>query len=119
LGDDEERVIGPALKVARAGGVRCEGPFAADGLFARVGRMPYDAVLAMYHDQGLGVVKALDFERTVNVTLGLPLPRTSPDHGVAYDIAGKGLASEKPLVAALLKAAELAHVRRRTRPRRQ
>jgi 4-hydroxythreonine-4-phosphate dehydrogenase len=85
--------------------VRCEGPFGADGLLAN--SAGYDAVLAMYHDQGLVAAKALDFGQTVNVTLGLPLPRTSPDHGVAYDIAGKGKASAEPMVFALLKAVEL------------
>ena len=80
--------------------------------------MPFDAVLVMYHDQGLVVAKALDFDRTVNVTLGLPLPRTSPDHGVAYALAGTGQASPLPMVAALLKAAELAAPRRGQKPSR-
>jgi 4-hydroxythreonine-4-phosphate dehydrogenase len=108
LGREEIRAIQPAIRLARRAGVNCEGPFAADGLFARVGRLPYDAVLAMYHDQGLVAAKALDFARTVNVTLGLPIPRTSPDHGVAYDLAGTGRASVEPLAAALLEAAALA-----------
>jgi 4-hydroxythreonine-4-phosphate dehydrogenase len=107
LGREELDVIGPAIADARAAGVDCKGPFAADGLFAQVGRMPFDAVLAMFHDQGLVAAKALDFARTVNVTLGLPLPRTSPDHGVAYDIAGKGKADPLPMIEALLKAASL------------
>jgi 4-hydroxythreonine-4-phosphate dehydrogenase len=108
LGREDVEVIRPAVEQARALGFRVEGPLAADGLFARVSRLPYDAVLAMFHDQGLVAVKALDFERTVNVTLGLPVPRTSPDHGVAYDIAGSGRASARPMIAALLEAAELA-----------
>lgn len=110
LGREEVAVIAPAVRQARDRGVRCEGPFAADGLFARAARagFPYDAVLAMFHDQGLVAAKALDFERTVNVTLGLPVPRTSPDHGVAYDIAGKGVADDAPMAAALLEAARLA-----------
>ena len=91
----------------------CEGPFAADGLFAQANRKRFDVALAMFHDQGLVATKALDFERTVNVTLGLPVPRTSPDHGVAYSLAGKGKASSKPMVQALLKAAELARAQRR------
>ena len=111
LGTEEVRVIVPAIRDARAEGIRCEGPFAADGLFAKAQKMPFDVVLAMFHDQGLVAAKALDFELTVNVTLGLPVPRTSPDHGVAYDIAGKGVASAEPMVACLLKAAALARGR--------
>nr|WP_217911808.1 4-hydroxythreonine-4-phosphate dehydrogenase PdxA [Myxococcus sp. AM011] len=110
LGREEVEVIGPAIRKARAARVDAHGPIAADGLFARpdeVGKQ-YDAVLAMYHDQGLIPAKALDFERTVNVTLGLPVPRTSPDHGTAYAIAGKGQASCVPMAEALLKAAQLA-----------
>ncbi|HYV48940.1 MAG TPA: 4-hydroxythreonine-4-phosphate dehydrogenase PdxA [Myxococcaceae bacterium] len=111
LGLEDRAVIAPAMRDAARRGVKCEGPFAADGLFAsllRAKKPRFDAVLAMFHDQGLVVVKALDFERTVNVTLGLPLPRTSPDHGVAYDLAGKGRANPEPMASALLKAAELA-----------
>jgi 4-hydroxythreonine-4-phosphate dehydrogenase len=111
LGREEVTVIGPAIRRARAAGIRCEGPFAADGLFSLSRDMPYDVVLAMFHDQGLVVTKALDFERTVNVTLGLPIPRTSPDHGVAYRLAGRGQASAEPMIHALLKAAELAVAR--------
>jgi 4-hydroxythreonine-4-phosphate dehydrogenase len=108
LGDEEVRTIAPAIALARRRGVDCTGPWPADGLFARPDRMPADVVLAMYHDQALVVAKALDFDRTVNVTLGLPVPRTSPDHGVAYPLAGKGKASPEPMIAALLKAAQLA-----------
>ncbi|HZN95940.1 MAG TPA: 4-hydroxythreonine-4-phosphate dehydrogenase PdxA [Myxococcales bacterium] len=114
LGREDGAVIAPAMRDAARRGVQCEGPFAADGLFAsllRARRSRFDAVLAMFHDQGLVVVKALDFEHTVNVTLGLPLPRTSPDHGVAYDIAGKGRADAEPMISALLKAADLARAR--------
>ena len=107
LGREEVEVITPAIRRARRLRVDAHGPLAADGLFARVDDFPYDVVLAMYHDQGLIPAKALDFERTVNVTLGLPVPRTSPDHGTAYDIAGKGQASSVPMVEALLKAAQL------------
>ena len=113
LGNEEVRTIAPAVALARRRGVDCTGPWPADGLFARPDQMPADVVLAMYHDQALVVAKALDFERTVNVTLGLPVPRTSPDHGVAYALAGKGTASAGPMVAALLKAATLAAPRRR------
>jgi 4-hydroxythreonine-4-phosphate dehydrogenase len=107
FGDEEARIIAPAIARARAAGVRAEGPFAADGLFAGQAR-GFDAVLAMYHDQGLIPVKALDFERTVNVTLGLPIVRTSPDHGVAYDIAGTGSARPSSMIEALRMAAAAA-----------
>ncbi len=111
LGREEVRVIAPAIAAARAAGVDCHGPFAADGLFAKAAnaaQFEFDAVLAMFHDQGLVATKTLDFVRTVNVTLGLPVPRTSPDHGVAYDLAGKGRADPEPMIHALLKAAQLA-----------
>ena len=109
FGSEEKRVIGPAIARARKLGVNCEGPFAADGLFATAAKgFRFDVALAMFHDQGLVATKTLDFEKTVNVTLGLPVPRTSPDHGTAYDIAGRGIADETPMVEALLMAAERA-----------
>jgi 4-hydroxythreonine-4-phosphate dehydrogenase len=111
LGREEVEIISPAIKRARAARVDAHGPLPADGLFARPEDIGYDAVLAMYHDQGLIPAKALDFERTVNVTLGLPVPRTSPDHGTAYSLAGTGKASRVPMVEALLKAAQLARAR--------
>ena len=114
LGDEEIETIAPAIALARRRGVDVTGPWPADGLFARPDAMPCDVALAMYHDQALVVAKALDFDRTVNVTLGLPVPRTSPDHGVAYALAGKGRASAEPMIAALLKAAELARPRGRS-----
>jgi 4-hydroxythreonine-4-phosphate dehydrogenase len=107
LGREEVEVITPAIRRARRLRVDAHGPLAADGLFARLEGFPYDVVLAMYHDQGLIPAKALDFERTVNVTLGLPVPRTSPDHGTAHALAGKGEASSVPMEEALLKAALL------------
>ena len=107
-GDEEQRILLPALRRASSLGLCCEGPFPADGFFAKLSSQPFDAVLAMYHDQGLCVAKAIDFENTVNVTLGLPLPRTSPDHGVAYDIAGKNQANPRPMGQALLRAARYA-----------
>ncbi len=114
LGREDADVIAPAVRAARRQGIDCQGPFAADGLLARAARpgFPFDAALAMFHDQGLVATKVLDFEATVNVTLGLPVPRTSPDHGVAYDIAGRGRADDTPMASALLEAAEWA--RRRT-----
>ena len=110
MGREELTVIGPAIAAARKQGIDAHGPFPADGLFAKVATgfgQQYDAVLAMFHDQGLCVAKALDFRHTVNVTLGLPLPRTSPDHGTAYDIAGLGKADPEPMVQALLMAVKL------------
>ena len=110
MGREELDVIAPAVKEARKRHrVDAHGPFPADGLFAKIqSGLGYDAVLAMFHDQGLCVAKALDFRHTVNVTLGLPLPRTSPDHGTAYDIAGQGKADPEPMVQALLMAVKLA-----------
>lgn len=115
LGDEEQRVIAPAIAQAKKAGFNVEGPFAADGLFATARKFKFDVALAMFHDQGLVATKTLDFERTVNVTLGLPVPRTSPDHGVAYDIAGKGVADETPMVSALLEAAAFVHTSSRPR----
>ncbi len=107
LGSEEDRIISPAIRKAKARGLDVSGPFAADGLFAGARKFPYDVALAMFHDQGLVATKTLDFERTVNVTLGLPVPRTSPDHGVAYDIAGKDRADPTPMASALLEAAAM------------
>lgn len=109
MGREELDVIAPAVRAATKKGLDVSGPLPADGLFAKLhtGAFPYDVVLAMFHDQGLCVAKALDFRHTVNVTLGLPLPRTSPDHGTAYDIAGKGKADPEPMVQALLMAVKL------------
>lgn len=113
LGREERRVIAPAIARARREGIDAEGPFPGDSLFARAVREKrWDAVLAMTHDQGLGPLKVLDFERAVNVTLGLPIPRTSPDHGVAYDIAGQGIADASSMIEALVLAGELAGARR-------
>lgn len=116
LGTEEQRIITPAIVEARRRGLDVQGPFAADGLFARARAFPFDVALAMFHDQGLVATKTLDFARTVNVTLGLPVPRTSPDHGVAYDLAGRGQADATPMISALLEAAAFAE-RPRNRPK--
>jgi 4-hydroxythreonine-4-phosphate dehydrogenase len=114
LGREEARRIAPAVARARSEGIVAEGPFPGDSLFARAVREKrWDALLAMTHDQGLGPLKVIDFEKAVNVTLGLPIPRTSPDHGVAYDIAGKGIADASSMIEALVLAGELARTRRR------
>ena len=108
FGDEEARIVAPAIAQAAAAGVDATGPHPADGLFPRAVRGQYDAVVALYHDQGLIPAKLLDFAETVNVTLGLPFVRTSPDHGTADDIAWKGKADPKPMISALLLAAKLA-----------
>ena len=94
IGSEEKEIIVPAIQAASQQKILAFGPFAADGFFASAGYMKYDAVLAMYHDQGLAPFKALAMDEGVNYTAGLPVVRTSPAHGTAYDIAGKGLASE-------------------------
>lgn len=108
FGDEETRIIAPAITAARAAGIEASGPHSADTLFHFAARGDYDAVLAMYHDQGLGPLKLLHFEDAVNVTLGLPIVRTSVDHGTAYDLAGTGTASQKSLVAAVRMAERMA-----------
>jgi 4-hydroxythreonine-4-phosphate dehydrogenase len=108
LGTEELTIILPAIREAARRRVLCSGPYPADGLFSAQRSTRFDVALAMFHDQGLVAVKTHDFERTVNVTLGLPLPRTSPDHGTAYSLAGSGKASAGPMEAALLKAKQLA-----------
>ncbi len=108
FGREEIEVIAPALEQARSGGLDVHGPIAPDTVFMRARRGEFDAVVAMYHDQGLIPVKYLGVEQGVNVTLGLPLVRTSPDHGTAFDIAGTGRADASSLVAALRMARRLA-----------
>jgi 4-hydroxythreonine-4-phosphate dehydrogenase len=109
LGGEEERVLKPAVQAARGRGIDIRGPFPGDTLFVRASRGEFDAVIACYHDQGLIPVKLLAFGESVNVTLGLPIVRTSVDHGTAFDIAGKGVADASSMVAATLLAARLAH----------
>jgi 4-hydroxythreonine-4-phosphate dehydrogenase len=101
FGREEVEAISPAIAVARAEGIDASGPFAPDTVFMRARRGEFDAVIAMYHDQGLIPVKYLGVEKGVNVTLGLPLVRTSPDHGTAFDIAGSGAADGSSLVQAI------------------
>jgi 4-hydroxythreonine-4-phosphate dehydrogenase len=104
LGEEDNAIIAPAIKVARAAGLDVTGPHPADTLFHTAARETYDAVLAMYHDQALIPIKTLDFDCGVNITLGLPIIRTSPDHGTALDIAGTGKASPTSLIEALYTA---------------
>jgi len=111
MGREEIEVIAPAVEVLRAEGHAVSGPFPADTLFHAAARKRYDAVLCMYHDQALIPLKTISFDRGVNVTLGLPFIRTSPDHGTAIDIAGHGTANPESLIAALQMAAEMAERR--------
>jgi len=108
FGDEEARVIAPAVSRLKRAGIDARGPFAADTLFAAVVAGAYDAVLCMYHDQALIPLKLVDFREAVNVSMGLPFLRTSPDHGTAYDLAGTGRASADSMEASILLAAAMA-----------
>jgi 4-hydroxythreonine-4-phosphate dehydrogenase len=108
IGREEIETIEPAVALLRAEGLDITGPHPADTMFHAAARRGYDVALAMYHDQGLIPIKTLAFDTGVNVTLGLPFIRTSPDHGVAFDIAGKGLANPASLIEAARLAARLA-----------
>lgn len=108
LGTEENVLITPVVQAARENGLDVSGPFAADSLFYHAYRGDYDVVVAMYHDQGLIPLKMVAFDNGVNWTLGLPFVRTSPDHGTAYDIAGKGCASPSSMISAIRLAKQLA-----------
>jgi 4-hydroxythreonine-4-phosphate dehydrogenase len=108
IGSEEQRVLRPAVEGARTRGIDIQGPFPGDTVFVRAARGEFDAVIACYHDQGLIPVKLLAFGTAVNVTLGLPIVRTSVDHGTAFDIAGKGVADPSSMIEATLLAARLA-----------
>ena len=108
IGTEEQTVLRPAVEAARAKGINIQGPFPGDTIFVRASRGEFDAVIACYHDQGLIPVKLLAFGTAVNVTLGLPIIRTSVDHGTAFDIAGKGVADPSSMIEATLLAARLA-----------
>ncbi len=111
MGDEEHAIVRPAVERLRAEGFHVTGPHPPDTLFSAAMRTTYDVAICMYHDQALIPIKTLDFSGGVNVTLGLPFVRTSPDHGTALDIAGKGLADETSMIAALRLAAEIARER--------
>lgn len=117
FGDEEERIIAPALAQARAQGIEVTGPWPADTLFGRAAGGEFGVVVAMYHDQGHIAVKMLGFDTGVNATIGLPILRTSVDHGTAFDIAGTGTASPDSLLAAIATAATMARARAGTRGR--
>lgn len=111
FGDEEARIIAPAIAALQAEGIDAYGPVPGDALFTPRARTGYDAALCMYHDQALIPLKALEVDEGVNVTLGLPIIRTSPDHGTAFDIAGKGLADPGAMAAAIVMAAAMAAAR--------
>ena len=115
LGDEDQTVVRPAVERLRSEGINARGPLPADSLFHEAARASYDVALAMYHDQALIPIKTLAFDHAVNVTLGLPFVRTSPDHGTAFDIAGTGRADPASLIAALQLAARLSS-RMQSRP---
>jgi len=108
FGREELEIIAPAIESCRRSGIDVTGPFPADTVFVRAHRGEFDVVVACYHDQGLIPIKLLAFGQAVNVTLGLPIIRTSVDHGTAFDIAGKGIADPQSMIAAVLLAARLA-----------
>ena len=104
--------MAPALLLAQEQGINCIGPIPADALFRRAVQGDFDAVVAMYHDQAMIPIKLLDFEHAVNVTIGLPVVRTSPAHGTAFDITGRNQASASSTKSAILTAIHMAQVRR-------
>ena len=112
FGDEETRIIRPAIEAAKRIGIDAHGPFPGDTVFIGAAAGDWDLVVAMYHDQGLIPVKLLGWDKAVNVTVGLPIVRTSPDHGTAFDIAGQGRASEGSMKAAIELAVKLAHAPR-------
>jgi len=114
MGSEESEIIIPAIEILRAEGLDVSGPFPPDTLFAERTRTKYDAAICMYHDQALIPIKTLDFDGGVNITLGLPFIRTSPDHGTALQIAGQGTASPRSLLAALRMASQMAQCRARS-----
>ena len=112
FGDEEQRIISPAILLAQEQGINCLGPISADTLFLRAAHGEFDGVVAMYHDQGMIPVKMLDFEHAVNVTIGIPIIRTSPAHGTAFDIAGKNIANPASMKSALTTAIRMAKTKK-------
>jgi 4-hydroxythreonine-4-phosphate dehydrogenase len=108
FGDEERRIISPAILLAQEQNIHCSGPYPADTLFLRASRGEFDGVVAMYHDQGMIPIKLLAFEEAVNVTIGIPIIRTSPAHGTAFDIAGRNLANPAGMMSALKTAIQMA-----------
>ncbi|THD64900.1 MAG: 4-hydroxythreonine-4-phosphate dehydrogenase PdxA [Bradyrhizobium sp.] len=112
LGTEDQAIVAPAVEILRGDGIEIRGPLPADTMFHEAARKTYDCAICMYHDQALIPVKTLAFEDAVNVTLGLPFIRTSPDHGTAFDIAGTGRANPSSLIAALRLAARMSAAQR-------
>ncbi len=112
MGTEEQTIVGPAIEILRSEGIDAIGPMPPDTMFHAAARRGYDAAICMYHDQALIPLKTIDFDGGVNVTLGLPFVRTSPDHGTAFDIAGTGKANAESLIAAIRMAATIAGHRR-------
>ena len=119
FGDEESRVIAPAILMATEAGILAAGPFPADTVFLKALDGHYDCVVAMYHDQGMIPIKLLAWREAVNLTLGLPIIRTSPDHGTAFDIAGKNKADPSSMIAAIDLAIDLAAKRRQQQQARE
>ena len=107
FGDEEQRIISPAILLAQEQGINCSGPYPADTLFLRAVNGEFDGVVAMYHDQGMIPVKLLAFDSAVNITIGIPIIRTSPAHGTAFDIAGKNIANPVGMKAAIITAIQM------------
>ena len=112
FGDEEQRIIKPAMSLAREHGINCCGPYSADTLFVRAVRGEFDGVVAMYHDQGMIPVKLVGFERAANITIGVPIIRTSPAHGTAFDIAGQNLADPASMKSAINTAIHMAKTKK-------
>jgi 4-hydroxythreonine-4-phosphate dehydrogenase len=115
FGAEDRQVIVPAIQAARSKGIACSGPHAPDSIFLQASRGAYDLVVAMYHDQGHIPMKLIDFEGTVNISLGIPIIRTSVDHGTAFDIAGTNRADPRSMKQAMRMAARMAATRRAAR----
>ena len=112
FGDEEQRIISPAILLAQEQGINCSGPYSADTLFLRAVNGEFDGVVAMYHDQGMIPVKLLAFEEAVNITIGIPIIRTSPAHGTAFDIAGKNIANPAGMKAAITTAIQMVRTKK-------
>jgi 4-hydroxythreonine-4-phosphate dehydrogenase len=112
FGDEEQRIITPAILLARNQGINCIGPFPADTLFLRAVNGEFDGVVAMYHDQGMIPVKLLNFGKAVNITIGIPIIRTSPAHGTAFDITGRNIADASGMKSAIITAIQMAKTKK-------
>ncbi len=112
FGDEEQRIISPAILLAQEQGINCMGPYSADTVFLRAVKGEFDGVVAMYHDQGMIPVKLLGFDQAVNVTIGIPIIRTSPAHGTAFDIAGQNIANPSSMKAAITTAIQMAKIKK-------